>query len=472
MNNKRKNIVAIITIVVIALIAVAAVFVSYRLSNQANVVPTKSRANTDVCPDDSGVLLISSTPSSDGTYQSLCNQAGRVETCGGAKYCCPSVGGTWTTNMTNCPSANVTATTTAAAGGVGVACAACTSTAECSTGLTCDAADGRCKKTDGTTTCFEGSAACTSTAIAVAQVCVPTATITCEPDCPTDCGTEASVITTCKNSCGVATTKQCNATDACGVVDVSIVKKAYKDGTTTVIQNVARNQTFIYALIVKNNGSAAGTDITVTDSLSGENQDLLTFVDTATGCSFSNTSKTVTCSNISLNAGATKTFTFRVKVSNTAVNGDEIKNVSVVDFGTDTNTAENILTVSTVVSCNQTCVTNANCSTGLTCDTTSNTCRKSACTDSETCVCPTAAPTEEITAAPTEEVTEAPTAEPTEEIAEEPTATLAAGETAAPTKKATAKAETLPETGILDFPGIAAFGGGLMLAIVGILLAL
>jgi len=46
--------------------------------------------------------------------------------------------------------------------------------------------------------------------------------------------------------------------------------------------------------------------------------------------------------------------------------------------------------------------------------------------------------------------------------------------TATPTKIATAAAtpSILPESGILDIPGVFAFGGGLLLAIVGILLAL
>lgn len=34
---------------------------------------------------------------------SLCNAVGRVEVCGGKNYCCPTVGGAWTTNMAKCP---------------------------------------------------------------------------------------------------------------------------------------------------------------------------------------------------------------------------------------------------------------------------------------------------------------------------------------------------------------------------------
>lgn len=485
MNNKRKNIIAILSIVFIALIAAAAIFVSYRISTGQGIIPTGSRAATceERCPNPTTPNLLQSCtpPESDGSSNdSVCTTVGRVEVCGNVQYCCPSVGGAWTRDMTRCPSATTAPTPVVptVTGGLAV-CAVCTTTTSCATGLTCDVADGRCKRTDGSTVCFEGGAVCTTTGTATAQVCVPSTTITCSPDCPTACGQAASVITTCTNSCNVATTKQCAATAACGTVDVSITKKAFMNGTTTDIGTVARNQTFTYALVIKNNGTINGTGITITDTLDGENQDLLTFVDAVAGCSFSNSNRTVTCSNISLNAGATKTFTFRVKVSGTAVNGTVINNVAVVDFGTDTDTDEIDLTVDTVVGCNQTCTTNANCSGGLTCDTESNTCRKSACTDSDSCVCPTPTPTEEVTATPTKTPTQATTAPtqataaPTEELAEEPTAAPTEELAEVPGEEVPGEdPTTLPETGIMDFPGIAAFAGGLMLAIVGILLAL
>jgi len=66
----------------------------------------------------------------------------------------------------------------------------------------------------------------------------------------------------------------------------------------------------------------------------------------------------------------------------------------------------------------------------------------------ENCVCPQApGPTEPPTSQPT-----SPTTKPIAQVTARPT--------------------VLPETGILDMPGLAAFGGGLLLAIVGILLAL
>lgn len=61
--------------------------------------------------------------------ESLCNQAGRIETCGTRQYCCPSAGGSWSSNLSLCPSptpkatptptATVAATATATPSGTG-----------------------------------------------------------------------------------------------------------------------------------------------------------------------------------------------------------------------------------------------------------------------------------------------------------------------------------------------------------------
>jgi hypothetical protein len=81
-----------------------------------------------------------------------------------------------------------------------------------------------------------------------------------------------------------------------------------------------------------------------------------------------------------------------------------------------------------------------------------------------------------ITKAPTEAPTAAPTAVPTIIVTVAPTAAptvIVTAATAVPTTVVTVAAPTaLPEAGIFDLPGIAAFAGGLILAVVGILLAL
>lgn len=57
-----------------------------------------------------------------------------------------------------------------------------------------------------------------------------------------------------------------------------------------------------------------------------------------------------------------------------------------------TPTPEPTPTPTPLASCNQTCDENADCSSGLTCDLPTNTCRNTACTGETDCVCPTAAP--------------------------------------------------------------------------------
>lgn len=473
MNNRRKTI-AIISIALIAVLVAAAIYISFRLG-QAGVTPSapgsRPQACDSQCPAASNhSLLVSCTASGDGTYNSLCNSAGRVEQCGGRNYCCPSAGGEWTTNMSACPQATASPTATAAPTAtptVSSECGTCggTSNNTCASGLSCDLTDGRCKKTDGSSKCFETSSVCSITATAI---CVPTTTVTCSPDCPTACGTAASIITTCTNSCGQATTKNCPATAACGVVTLDLTQKTYRDNTTTEISSVAKNQTFAYALILKNTGNMTGTGISLTDTLDGNNQELLTFVSVDSGCTYSSADKKVTCSNISLNPNATKTIKIRVKLTGTTTNGTVISNRALASYSSTTVTADKNITVLTTVACNQSCSNNTDCASGLTCDDVSGTCRKSTCAEETDCVCPTAGTGATITsgATVTTTVTSSITTSPT--ITATPTeagiAQLPGTEEITPT--------TLPETGILDFPGIAAFGGGLMLAVVGILLAL
>ena len=181
--------------------------------------------------------------------------------------------------------------------------------------------------------------------------CDPDCPVVCgtdDPDCPVVCGTDALTISTCQDSCGVATTKNCPATALCG-----------EDGGWGKLSACS-----------------------------------------ATACGTSGT-KTRTCNNPApSNGGAECTR----------------------DDGTLTTPSAR---------------------------TETSACSAAACAGA------TAAPTAVATAAPIAVATAAPIA-----VA-----------TAAPTAVA-AQPTVLPETGILDFPGVAAFGGGLLLAIIGILLAL
>ena len=173
--------------------------------------------------------------------------------------------------------------------------------------------------------------------------CDPDCPVVCgtdDPDCPVVCGTDALTISTCQDSCGVATTKNCPATALCG-----------EDGGWGELSACS-----------------------------------------ATACGTTGT-KTRTCNNPApSNGGAECTR----------------------DDGTLTTPSAR---------------------------TETSACSAAACAGA------TAAPTAVATAAPIAVATAAPTA-----VVAQPT--------------------VLPETGILDFPGVAAFGGGLLLAIIGILLAL
>jgi len=212
----------------------------------------------------------------------------------------------------------------------------------------------------------------------------------------------------------------------------------------TLMETVAKSQTYVYTISLTNTGDATATGVTIKDSLAEVTD--LTYVDKVSGCSWSVTDKLLTCGT-TINPDETKTFSFRVKSSSDIANGAVITNTAAVtsdNAGSLTLTKD--LPVSTVVGCNHSCTTAEECSTGLTCDTTTSKCRLAACLTESDCVCAT------VTTTTT-------------------TKTIV---TASPTRVATAAATPtiLPETGIFDLPGIAAFGGGLILAVVGILLAL
>ena len=250
---------------------------------------------------------------------------------------------------------------------------------------------------------------------------------------------------------------------------ISAIKKAYKDSTANSagsyslseeINTVSRGQMFVYTINMNNSGSGRAEGVSITDGLNGEGQENLSFIDSDSSCTYANETRTVTCTT-NVEPNANKNVSFRVKVNDTVVNGTMIKNTGIVKLGSVELTVKKDLSTSSVVSCNQACNLDSECGDGLKCDTASKKCRDSRCVAEISCVCPVA-----TTPTPITVITNVPTAAPT--TIETPIIT----QTPAPTAVAVVTPEILPETGILDTPGLAAFGGGLFLAIIGILLAL
>lgn len=110
--DKKKKTYKIAGIVLAVLIIGVVVALILFKNNQ----DTRKAASACVeeCPASGGTLLRNCHPpeSPGNSTDSLCNQAGRIEPCGGNNYCCPSAGGVWTRNMTACAIATPTVTVT------------------------------------------------------------------------------------------------------------------------------------------------------------------------------------------------------------------------------------------------------------------------------------------------------------------------------------------------------------------------
>lgn len=296
------------------------------------------------------------------------------------------------------------------------------------------------------------SATRSATGTKTGDTCTTCTNETWSPAASTVCDDEEVTQT---SSCSPTKTRVVDGTKECTTSDgnLSVVKRAYEDEEANSegdyelnyeMSSVAKNQIFVYAFEITNEDDAKIEDIKVVDTLKGDNTDLLTYVDGDDRCTYTSSTRKVTCDGMDLLAGDSDTYAFRVKVSSNAINGDTIMNAgeitykNMVDGGEMDASSE--LTISTVVGCNHVCTSDDECSSGLTCDTDTNKCRKPSCSEASSCNCPVERTT---SSEPTRRATVA-RAEPTE----------------------------LVEAGILDFPGVATFGGGLLLAIIGILLAL
>jgi hypothetical protein len=98
-----KNRYFLIGGVILAILAIGGL-VSLFLVQEPQDIRQQAAQCKEECPSTKdGVLRNCTPPEADGSSEdSICSAKGRVESCGGKEYCCPSPGGTWTTDMTAC----------------------------------------------------------------------------------------------------------------------------------------------------------------------------------------------------------------------------------------------------------------------------------------------------------------------------------------------------------------------------------
>lgn len=116
--SKKMGKTGIIVAVSIVIFLVLSVVAGVLLVRQQQTIQEKaSETCTESCPRSGRPDMLSDChpPQADGSPDDkLCNLAGRIDTCGAAqtKYCCPSAGGAWTTDMSACATPTPTAVST------------------------------------------------------------------------------------------------------------------------------------------------------------------------------------------------------------------------------------------------------------------------------------------------------------------------------------------------------------------------
>lgn len=281
------------------------------------------------------------------------------------------------------------------------------------------------------------------------------------------------------SNCG--TTREVNGTKTC-YADLSVVTKTYADDTRNTegnyfidkeISKISRGQIMVYTVDIKNSGEGGAKKVVVSNTLNGQNQNLLSFVDSESKCKYDSASKKITCEIESIPYRGAEKLKFRVRVGQTALNGKIIRNSARVTYGTRTkeDTVETL--VSSIVACNEACTNDTECSAGLACDVLSGKCRRPTCISSTTCGCTT--PTVTATMTPTVTVIGIPDADGGEEesmdlVTNTPTRAVAMVDEI--DAGANEEEDYLPASGIFDLPQGTILGGGIILAIIGLFLAL
>ncbi|OGM80363.1 hypothetical protein A2366_02485 [Candidatus Woesebacteria bacterium RIFOXYB1_FULL_33_9] len=108
---KKGIIVTFLIVVFLILSVVAGVLLVRQRQNIQEKAQTTTCPTAEQCPVTGAPShLRNCTPAqADGSPdEQLCNRVGRIGSCGGSQYCCPSLNGAWTKDMTECAAATPT----------------------------------------------------------------------------------------------------------------------------------------------------------------------------------------------------------------------------------------------------------------------------------------------------------------------------------------------------------------------------
>jgi hypothetical protein len=281
-----------------------------------------------------------------------------------------------------------------------------------------------------------------------------------------------------------------NGTKTC-FADLTVKAKTFADDSRNKegiyyvdkeISKISKGALMVYTVEIKNKGEGGAKNVVISDSLIGQNQNLLTYVDGESKCKFNSVSKKVTCDVGNIPHNGIEELKFRVRVGQTALNGKIIRNTAKVSYGSRVKEDSVETLVSSIVTCNEVCTNDTECVAGLACDVLSGKCRKPTCISSTTCGCTiaNATVTTTITATRTPTITPSSTVAMLPDADEEDVPTITA--TRNPTRTETMIDEIdageedggsyLPASGIFDLPQGTIIGGGILLAIIGLFLAL
>lgn len=251
----------------------------------------------------------------------------------------------------------------------------CTATFTVTAPATCNQACGSSNSSTGNTSCGDGlkciNGMCRNEACSAETDCV------CAVPDKAACAAKVAYKDSSSNKAGQYVT-----TD-----ELKVGTEKIKTGDKIVFQLKGK------ADLVEN---AAG-DIVWADTLDPK----LEYVDGPACISFNASTRTIICNLGKLTKGQSYTIAFRVKVKSDTTAAEIGNSAQVTTGGTDASSCTATLAIATptLAACNAVCGNGISCSGGLSCD--NGRCRNTQCTGETDCICPTSTPTSTPTATPT-----------------------------------------------------------------------